>query len=106
MKTNGARASARFNFQIQEAHESSDAPAKRTLKRRERRAPLAPYSSHLGFRLSLTPGFSRVYDGGESGNRFNGFPRGSRTAVETAKLFSTRTDTRLKPGVNERNIRA
>jgi hypothetical protein len=61
------------------------------------------------FRVSLTPGFSRVCAAREGGNRFNGF-RGGRFVVDgfpsvkpLKRLRSAPSlHTGLKPGANER----
>ena len=49
----GARASARFNFQFHEAHKTCGPLAVWKLKRRERRAPLAPKLCHSILRASI-----------------------------------------------------
>jgi hypothetical protein len=56
-----------------------------------------------GFGVSLTPGFSRVIEAMAFGNRFNGF---RSTSLKPLKRFSISPaiDTRLKPGVNEKNV--
>ena len=50
--------------------------------------------------LSLAPGFSRVFTEANAENRFNGFPRVLREAAKVAR--PARSNTRLKPGANER----
>ena len=52
-------------------------------------------------RLSLAPGFSRVFQAPQAENRFNGFSRPPEEAAEAAERASP-SDTRLKPGANER----
>ncbi len=54
--------------------------------------------------FSLAPGFSPVNADMDSGNRFNGFPRAGKPLKRLTALY--RTDTRLKPGVNEMNDHA
>ena len=50
----GARASARFNVREEEALETPSLLVFFELKRRERRAPLPPYSCHSNSRTSIT----------------------------------------------------
>jgi hypothetical protein len=50
--------------------------------------------------VSLTPGFSRVFDSLLVGNRFSGFPARIKT-VKTVPDFGRLRFTGLKPGVNE-----
>lgn len=70
----GARALARFNVHCDEAQEMSAPLSTRALKRRERRAPLAPSAGRSLSRVSLALGFSRVVCAANEGNGFNRFP--------------------------------
>ena len=55
--------------------------------------------------FSFTPGFSLVLCSGRFfRNRFNGFRAERGQTVETVSALVLREDTRLKPGVNERDF--
>ena len=98
----GARASARFNFHSDAAREVASPLSIRTLKRRERRAPLVPYAVRSNSRVSLAPGFSRVVGVVNDGNGFNRFPRVTTTKPLKRLGCHPRLFTGLKPGANER----
>jgi len=90
----GARASARFTVQTPVASKTNFIAANiRTLKRRERRAPVA-------IPLSLTPGFSPVTHARGHGKLFQQFSRAQKPLKRFLPLH--RLGTGLKPGVNER----
>ena len=92
----GARALDRFNVQKQGARKIPSPLELCMLKRRERRAPLAPSGGRSILRFSLTPGFSPMTGDGERLNRFNGFPRAGKPLkrLEFTSCVSHRAEAR------------
>jgi hypothetical protein len=79
--------------------------------------PIADLVRSSAFRrfslISLAPGFSPVSANQTNENRFNGFPIRPKApahrrheTVKTVSEFFAGTDTRLKPGANEIELRA